>query len=270
MKSHTNYLGQRISTEEIRRIESLSPEARTLKYKKILHRKPFSFGSNWNIEDSDNEMKMNDSKKICKHFLTLSDKAQEELRSLSKNAGKTNKKGKFEHFEVGGLLTFTKVGDVYSIGTKGPFINGEGDGTDVPRGRAGFHTHPYGEYKKQGVKYAWPSGDDFLAILEKMLDENCIVHIVATREGIYVISFAPGGLKKGKNFYKQSRKKKKALKYKLALPDVNDKNAMTPRGYIKHLREIKDPIFHVEYRSWKSANKKIPFYFPDNKGSCEP
>ena len=51
-------------------------------------------------------------------------------------------------------------------------MTGDENGTNVPEGKIGFHTHPAGEYIAQNVVYAWPSGDDYQAILDKMINET--------------------------------------------------------------------------------------------------
>ena len=273
MKTFTTYLGRRISTEKIRKIESLPPRERDKNYRRIATGKKFSFGKNWDITTGKLQMSFDEEdRKICKQYLVIPQETRNELRNLCQTAGKKNKKGKFEHQEVGGLFNVSRAGDHHVIHiNKDSYIHGEKDGTDVPVGRIGFHTHPYGEYKDQGVKYAWPSGDDYRAILEKMLDpkEKGIAHIVVTKEGMYIISFAPEGLEKGKKFYKSVDNKKKTSKYKIGLPPTEEKVSMSPGEYIKKIKNFRDPIFNVEFCSWKS-NKKIPVYFPDNQGSCVP
>lgn len=273
MKTHTTYLGKKIPTETIRKIESLTPSKREKIYKKLKKPRSFSFGKNWNIDEDNLEMSFNSGdKKICSQKLLIPRETRNELRQLCQTIGKKNKKGEFKHQEVGGLLDVIKHDDYYIVKpNKTSFLYGEKDGTDVPIGRIGFHTHPYGEYRDQGVKYAWPSGDDYMAILEKMLDpkENGIAHIVVTKEGMYVISFSPKGLELGKKHYKKNDTKKKMRKYKIGLPPIEERISMGPREYVKKIKNFRDPLFNVEFCDWNSQ-RKIPIYFPDNQGSCEP
>ena len=142
----------------------------------------------------------------------------------------------FDHHEVGGLLSLIKRDGKYVIGTiKSSYETGNNNGTDVPVGIAGFHTHPQGEYKRQGVEYAWPSGDDYHSILEKMIKEDCILHIVATMEGTYCISFSPELARLSKIEWKKMFKGKKTAEYKFALPESGDRHK-TPEKYIDELK----------------------------------
>ncbi len=210
---------------------------------------------------------------ICMSSAKLTKKAKKSLLELVKNAGKMSM-GKFHHHETGGGLVGRKVGGVWQIDVvPSSYIKGEGDGTNVPKGGklalgyANFHTHPKGEYKKQKVKYAWPSGDDYLSIMEKMYKENTILHIVATMEGIYAISLSPKLADTSKKNLESLYKSKSPLKYKRELPDIGSSKS-NPSTYLKEVKNIKDPIYTVEFRTWKNDNP-FKFYFPPDKhGSC--
>jgi len=236
---------------------------------------------------------------ICKNLALLSPASKKELQHLVKTAGtyylvnvkvgekkkgtdiprgkrtKTTKEGSvgenqekiFDHHEVGGLLSLTKRDGKYVINTvKSSYESGNNDGTNVPVGKAGFHTHPKGEYKRQNVSYAWPSGDDYSAILEKMIKESCILHIVATMEGTYCISFSPELARLSKIDWKKMFKAKKTVEYKFALPQPGDSHS-TPENYIDGLKNMK--IFTVEFRRW-SSDKPFTFYYPRGiNGSCK-
>jgi len=246
----------------------------------------------------------NTDKDVCKNSALLSQNASVKLQELVKTAGtyylvdKTNTKKKldkwrvgetipankrtkttengkvdesqekmFSHHEVGGLLSLVKRNDKYVIDTvNSSFEDGDKNGTNVPVGIAGFHTHPKGEYKRQNVSYAWPSGDDYHAILEKMIKEDCILHIVATVEGTYCISFSPELARLSKIEWKKMFKAKKASSYKFALPQPGDLRS-TPENYIDGLKNMK--IFTVEFRRW-SSDKPFTFYYPRGiNGSCK-
>ena len=206
----------------------------------------------------------------CESKATLTKNAQKELLDLVYNAGKKNKKGKFLHHEIGGLLKIQKQTDnVYIIDTiKKSYITGDKNGTNVPKGKAGFHTHPAGEYERQKVLYAWPSGDDYLAILEKMIIEGCIFHIVATKEGIYVISFSPDLARASKKTMRKILKNKEPLSYKFPLPSVNTSNS-TPELYMSKIKNLN--LFLVEFVNWNDVEKGkyFTFYYPTIKNKCK-
>ena len=209
--------------------------------------------------------------KSCVSKATLSISAKDELIKLVHNAGKKNKKGKFKHHEVGGLLQLKKTSGGYIVDiNKSSYIDGNHDGTNVPKGKAGFHTHPAGEYVRQQVSYAWPSGDDYMAILEKMIDEECVLHIVATKEGIYIVSFSEELAKSDKPTMKSLLKKKATLAYKFQLPSSKEKD-ISPANYIKDLNRFENKIFTVQFLSWDSVKKGKSFniYYPLQKsGNC--
>ena len=207
---------------------------------------------------------------FCKSTATLTKNAQKELLNLVYNAGNKNKKGKFTHHEVGGLLKIKKQSDnVYIIDTiKNSYITGDKNGTNVPKGKAGFHTHPAGEYTRQKVLYAWPSGDDYLAILEKMIIEGCILHMVATKEGIYVISFSPDLARTSKKTMKKMLKNKEPLNYKFPLPSIKSKKS-TPESYMSKINKL--TLFLVQFMHWKDLEKGkyFTFYYPTTKNICK-
>jgi len=216
---------------------------------------------------------VNNTTRICMSKAILTPKAKMSLKKLI-SAGEMSM-GKFHHHETGGGLVGRKVKGVWNIDvTPSSFMKGEGDGTNVPKGGklalgyANFHTHPKGEYEKQKVKYAWPSGDDYLSIMEKMYKERTVLHIVATMEGIYAISLSPKLKDASKKNLETLFKSKAPLKYKRELPDITNSKSR-PSKYLKDIRGMKNPIYTVEYRSWKN-NTPFKFYFPPNKeGDCE-
>jgi len=201
---------------------------------------------------------------LCSHKGVLSRKAYKILRDLSSKS--VDEKG--EHHEKGGLLKFKKLGNIYIFEVdEASLVKGGGNDTDVPIGKVGFHTHPDEEYTAQGVSYAWPSGDDYEAFRNKIVDDKTILHLVVTKEGIYFISLHPNAVKGGKKFIKKG--KKMAKRYKFPLPSGDE---MTPRGYISEIKKIpsKGRFFHVEFYSYEDLDKepKFDFYFPSEGQSC--
>ena len=101
-----------------------------------------------------------------------------------------------------------------------------------------------------------------------MLDEGCILHITATLEGVYIISFSPNGIIKGEEFLKYCRKNSKASEYKYMLPScLEASNAMHPLEYLDRINaKIPDSqkIFHIEFLTWDQLHRQqsFKFYFP--------
>ena len=138
---------------------------------------------------------------------------------------------KDHHHEIGAAMRFKQIKvDKMSMGPELPLFEitirpstvqkGDHDGCDVPASRINCHTHPSGEYPRQGVRFAWASKDDVLAIREKALDEteNCIVHLVCATEGFYVISLNSEMLSQGGDLVDKIEKANVEKYYKVRLP----------------------------------------------------
>lgn len=54
-----------------------------------------------------------------------------------------------------------------------------------------FHTHPFSAYKQYNVEYGPPSVQDYKSIYTMCKEYKTIVHMVISKEGIYVISLLP-------------------------------------------------------------------------------
>lgn len=217
------------------------------------------------INTRNDDIKLNNKQKSCSKKALLTKKAVKELKKLVYKAGTTDN-GKFKHHEVGGLLRGHEKNGIYYISVnESSYMTGNENGTNVPEGKIGFHTHPAGEYIAQNVIYAWPSGDDYQSILEKMITEDGVMHIVATKEGIYAVSFSQNLAKSDKKKWEQLLKAKKPEEYKFTLPSKNSN--MTPSSYIKKI-EHKD-IFTVKFSSWSDATTKpFEFNYPKRENTC--
>lgn len=234
-------------------------------------------------EYKDNGVEDNWSINMCKSSAILDSDAFQELREKYVNQPDPSKNG---HKEYGGLLTFTPI-DVNSGGCglycikykKNSIIKGSYNETDVPEGEGNFHIHPEGEYKRIGVPVAWPSGDDYKAILEKMIDpdENCILHLVVTREGVYIVTFDKNASKKGKDVYINAKKNIVSM-YKRDLPGKTDEECGSEcksKLINEYLEKIKGlGIFSVNFVNWDEIigkEKRVDFYYPQlNGGTCDP
>ena len=243
-------LTRKISTDDYLKFRIMSPDKQ-----KIFFKRRFSFGSKSSKSNKiPKQNKKNEQTKVCASKGLLTSDAVTELRKLVNDDSK-------EYKEFGGGLKFIlRQGIFYFQPVKSSYIKGDKNGTNVPEFKANFHTHPSQEYLAQAVSAAWPSGDDYKAITEKINEEQMAIHIVATKEGIYIISLSremclnPGGVKKIKS--------KDTNKYKFSLPDI-DKKGDTPRDYIRKVNKIKPAIFKVSFRSWNTSVKKpFLFYFP--------
>lgn len=70
---------------------------------------------------------------------------------------------------------------------------GSSTGVDLPAGCViALHTHPAASYSREGVKVAWPSGDDFAALAWAAAVHDARLHIVISVEGVWLYRPAPG------------------------------------------------------------------------------
>lgn len=213
-------------------------------------------------EDDDSVIEIYHKHKICKANCKI---CHSTLKLLKEQVNFVGKDG--NHNEFGGVLEFIKDKKksyyFIKVDNKEKIISGKNNETDVPDGIAGYHTHPAKEYDTQKVKYAWPSGDDYIAILDRMISDGTIIHIVASVEGLYIISFSELGVMAYKdNIFKNDKGDKKKIehsrKYKLRLPNISEKNSMDPKSYIEMINNIDDKyrVFNVQFITWNQANTK--------------
>jgi hypothetical protein len=248
-------------------------EIKTQNYMKIKSLEDYSKQQIELITSNKKQMFSMNNSKICLDICKIDDIT---LKTLKQQVYYVDDNGK--HNEFGGALKFVKNNksnkpDYFIvIDEKIKIMTGTDNETDVPYGESGYHTHPALEYEAQKVKYAWPSGDDYMAILDKMINEKTILHIVATKEGVYIVSFSENGIIKGTKFLKTSKNKKYSMKYKLELPNIKNDDFITPEKYIEKINQIpdEDKIFNVQFLTWEDAsNEYFKFNYPKSyKKNC--
>lgn len=186
----------------------------------------------------------------CCLWGTFSEDALEFLRT----AYLKGKKGKNDQGEISGALYTEKtevvdgkVLHIVDVEKKSVKVGGQEDSLVYPS-MYNFHSHPENAYIKYSVEKAWPSMIDYLGYLQ--LGKDTIFHCVATKEGLYIISF-------GKHWVKNLKKvSKKFIEEKYS---INYKSSITPHEYCEHINSINFegyPIFKVQYFPW---NKEIVF-----------
>lgn len=169
--------------------------------------------------------------------------------------------------ELSGKFTIQKIHKdnndfLYTVSLlKDSIKKGEKESINIDSTRYNFHSHPEDAYKRHNTKYAWPSSTDYVGFLELLPYTS--IHIVATIEGIYIISLSRFWCDK----YKKIDKGWVKNKYKIHL-----NNQYTPTSYIKMINNIKykgSNIFDVKYKSWEKADTPFDVYFIKNgKHSC--
>lgn len=150
---------------------------------------------------------------------------------------------------------------VYMINVKeSSVVSGKEEETNVPATRYNFHSHPHEAYIRHSVEKAWPSGTDYLAY--RSLGSNTIFHCVASKEGVYILSFTSHwGRKLGQidtEFIKKNF-------------DIDHKKRLTPEQYVEKVNNIEykgHPIYKVFFLPWDKATTMFTVFFPETNSSC--
>ena len=123
-----------------------------------------------------------------------------------------------------------------------------------------FHTHPISAYKMYKVKYGPPSVQDYKSIYLLCKNYQCIVHLVAALEGIYIVYLLPnitGSEKDVKRVITQN------FKY--------DEKKTELSSYLAKINSLN--IFKVDLRSWSDPNLtmgiRIQFRKSGKWGNCK-
>ena len=123
-----------------------------------------------------------------------------------------------------------------------------------------FHTHPVSAYKMYDVKYGPPSVQDYKSIYLLCKDYNCIVHLIASIEGIYIVYLLPGVTGPEKKIITAIEKQ---FKY--------DDKKMDLQNYLQTLNNV--GIFSISLREWTDAGLrtgiKIQFKKSGEWGNCK-
>ena len=166
--------------------------------------------------------------------------------------------------ELSGKFVINEVNKdfLYTVSlVKDSIKKGEKESISIDSSRYNFHSHPEHAYKRHKTNYAWPSSTDYVGFLELLPYTS--IHIVASIEGIYIISLSRFWCDK----YKKIDKNWVKDKYKIHLD-----NQYTPQSYIKMINKIKykgSSIFDVKYKPWNKGDEPFDIYFIKNgKHSC--
>lgn len=200
--------------------------------------------------------------KKCSVKLQFTPQAVKTLKSYVYTGYSLDKNGKNTQKELGGTLFISDVNEklVYklSVDTES-VVMGEEEEVNVWSTRYNFHSHPKDAYTRHSVKNGWPSVTDFLGFVD--LGKDTIMHVVSSKEGLYIISYAKtwdGKTDIGfieKNF------------------DIDLDLNMEKPDFIKMINSIeykdKGPIFEVQWIPWKKASKTVfTVYFDKTLENC--
>jgi hypothetical protein len=191
---------------------------------------------------------------------------------ISTNAGSTiNENGTITQKEIAGKLHVDHVTDdltqVLAIDYQS-IQTGDEEQVNVIDGLYNFHTHPVSAYESHKVLMGWPSAQDYVGYITSFLDTGTILHIVASVEGIYIISLG--------NYWLDSQNKElnkelsEFISTRYDLCSTSDKKH-TPEWYIQQISSIRYKnaiLFNTVYFPWNLASSIFTVNFPRKMNMC--
>lgn len=131
--------------------------------------------------------------------------------------------------------------------------NEEVDGSDEP---ITFHTHPREAYEKYKMNVAWPSQTDYMTIYELIVRLKGICHVLATLEGIYVVSLKTDALLNIPSLQKKEENEVEKLAIHTSYPrEERPKLSLTPLQYSVNVQNDTSTPFLVHFTEWDDATK---------------
>jgi len=213
-------------------------------------------------------LKQNKNVDYCMLSAKLSEKTIKYMKNLCNIGFTQNKDGKISQKEIAGGMYAKKIDDnlVHTIEIdNSSVIHGEEFGVDIVVGLYNFHSHPRNAYKEYNVKLGWPSAQDYIGFLIASLEDDTIFHMVATLEGIYIISLS-----------KEWSIKKQELNKKVVKIIENNynfcyKDGDTIEWYLNKINNViykQNPLFSVQYLSWKNSSNIFKLPYPKTGDNC--
>lgn len=205
----------------------------------------------------------------CKFIFQICPYAQRVLQKLSTQAGVTlNKDKTITQKEVSGGLKIINIKNdkevpVFILGLDNSLtVYNQEEEADISPSLYNFHTHPKKAYIHHQVKFGWPSVDDYSAYLRSIEDNYTIFHLVASIEGVYIISLTP---------YYAIHLNELNISYQFIAKNYDlRKNVTSLKEYLNIVNKIKygdSPIFEVQFSNWHSS-KIFEVCYPRWYGNC--
>jgi hypothetical protein len=223
------------------------------------------------------------STKTCQLYLTFPEKTLTYLHDYMKvHKFKVNNKTEtetVEQREISGKFILTPISEntvtVY-VDEKSTDMGGQEE-ADYMETIASFHTHPLEAYQKYKVCLAYPSVDDYLTILHVHGSYFGMFHIVATLEGLYLITISPEFKDDHSTILSNFDKHEKYIKenYSIDYPICDPLTESQPfrlkniKKYINTVNSFKKKYFKVKFLSWEEAKEPVLIeYKPLKNNSC--
>ena len=205
---------------------------------------------------------------ICNMEVCLSSEAIEYLRGLQDAGMSLNENGSFTQKEIAGNLECQEVDteQVHHLNVKyDSLILGKEMGVPIAPGLYNFHSHPKAAYKTAKVKMGWPSPQDYVGFLLAFIEDNTILHIVASIEGIYILSMSAYCL--------ENKEKLDRTLATFILEKYNfcGSSIQNPHIYTKKINSVSyrgSPLFRVQYLPWHKASQQFLVEYKSEDSNC--
>ena len=178
----------------------------------------------------------------------------------------------FGHREITGGLSLTFLSKnmfKVSIDDKKTKV-GEAEHADMVETILSFHSHPLSAYQKYKVCAAFPSADDYITTIYLYLTRHNMFHILASIEGIYIITINEKIFKNKKDIpdYEDYIIKHYSIDYPVCSLDRDNKKFWKKyiKSYLKKVNRYK--YFYVQFIFWEDASNPIDISYQKIKNTC--
>jgi hypothetical protein len=148
---------------------------------------------------------------------------------------------------------------------------GEAENADIVETISSFHSHPLSAYHKYKVCMAFPSADDYITTIYLYLVRHNLFHIVASIEGMYIITINEKIFKKEKKDMKKYEDyiiENYGIDYPVCRLDRDNKKFWKKKikSYLKKVNRYK--YFYVQFVFWEDAGNPIDISYQKIKKTC--
>lgn len=205
---------------------------------------------------------------ICEMEIVLTSDAIRYLRDLQKIGMTVNGDGTVSQKEMAGNLVCKSVDKdlVHHLDINyDSIIIGSEMGVPISPGLYNFHSHPREAYSRAKVKYGWPSAQDYIGFFMGFTEDDTILHLVTSLEGVYFLSMSEYSL--------ENKEKLSTDIIPFIRENYNLCNSInnTPVQYTREINNIlyeDNRLFIVQYVPWYHADDQITVSYKSSDSNC--
>lgn len=211
---------------------------------------------------------LEEKSEVCQMKACLTSEAVRYLRDLQKIGLSLNFDGSITQKEVAGNLKCDKVDEdlVHHLDIDySSLLIGQEMGVPIAPGMYNFHSHPKRAYETAGVKFGWPSPQDYVGFLMAFLEDGTILHLVTSIEGVYILSMS-------KYCIENKSKLPRGLgTFILENYDLCGALNKTPYQYVRDINAVRyqgSSLFIVQYLPWYWALQSFRVAYKGDESNC--